>query len=611
MAFNVSYIYQILDRYSPSLAKINAASERFNKTLSKMSTKASGFADRMDRTADKMANFRNTAIVAAGATGLGFMVKKLTEYEDAFADVRRVTGMGEKDFKALTARLTKMGEDFGVSADKLAQIAFQGKKLGIMDKDLNTFVSTVFKAANAFDMTEAEAGRVFGSIKAKMGLSIDEVNQFADSINFLADSTSASGGNMISIIERLSGQFSQLEVPPKVGAGWAAFIDQLEVQPELAATRFEAMITTFRDPKKLSKIAKFVPNFPELITKDPSKAMEMLIKRLAKVPKATRGFKIQELFGGVAAKLVTKMTGRVELLDDAMQKAMGDKAIGSMDREFKNFLGRTSTMLKRAGVIATNIFAAFGETVKEDIQTLAKWGIKIAQAIGTWVKNNPKLARLAVIFIAGTVALGGLLVVFGTFLSVMAMATKGILLLRNVTLLWAAAQKIINFVMAMNPIGLIIIGIAALITGIILLINHWDTVKKFMLKVWKVINENPILDFITTYLMPFIGIPKLIIRNWGTIKSFFTKLWEWLKGTTIFKWISKLFGDDNELNINVTETSTGGTEATRNMAVQEARSRTVNANLGGRIEVSATGGAQVKKAEIYDENNGANMVMAM
>ncbi len=39
---------------------------------------------------------------------------------------------------------------------------------------------------------------------------------------------------------------------------------------------------------------------------------------------------------------------------------------------------------------------------------------------------------------------------------------------------WAIAQKVLNFIMSMNPIGLIIIGIAALIGFVVLAIKYWD-----------------------------------------------------------------------------------------------------------------------------------------
>jgi phage-related protein len=63
---------------------------------------------------------------------------------------------------------------------------------------------------------------------------------------------------------------------------------------------------------------------------------------------------------------------------------------------------------------------------------------------------------------------------------------------------WAAAQGVLNAIMAANPIGLIIVGIIALIVAIGLLVKNWDKVKTaivagakaiagFFQKMWKTI----------------------------------------------------------------------------------------------------------------------------
>ena len=52
-----------------------------------------------------------------------------------------------------------------------------------------------------------------------------------------------------------------------------------------------------------------------------------------------------------------------------------------------------------------------------------------------------------------------------------------------------AVQIALNVAMAANPIGLIIVGIAALTAGLVLLIKNWDKVKEKILNVWKKIKE--------------------------------------------------------------------------------------------------------------------------
>jgi tape measure domain-containing protein len=54
-----------------------------------------------------------------------------------------------------------------------------------------------------------------------------------------------------------------------------------------------------------------------------------------------------------------------------------------------------------------------------------------------------------------------------------------------VTQLWAAAQTMLNLAMSMNPIGLVIAGIAALVAGIIYAWNHFEGFRKVVLGLWE------------------------------------------------------------------------------------------------------------------------------
>lgn len=56
--------------------------------------------------------------------------------------------------------------------------------------------------------------------------------------------------------------------------------------------------------------------------------------------------------------------------------------------------------------------------------------------------------------------------------------------IQAVTKAWAVVQGILNVIMDANPISLIIIGIAALVAGIVLLVANWGTVVSFLSTVW-------------------------------------------------------------------------------------------------------------------------------
>jgi hypothetical protein len=105
--------------------------------------------------------------------------------------------------------------------------------------------------------------------------------------------------------------------------------------------------------------------------------------------------------------------------------------------------------------------------------------------------------------------IGGIAVAFGAVTVAMRVA--------------AIAQAALNVVMDANPIGLLIIGIGALIGLIYVLATHWDKVKAAVSRAWgwfiKFGTEGP------GRFLPIIGPIALIAKNWDAIKTGILGAW--------------------------------------------------------------------------------------
>jgi phage-related protein len=95
--------------------------------------------------------------------------------------------------------------------------------------------------------------------------------------------------------------------------------------------------------------------------------------------------------------------------------------------------------------------------------------------------------------------------------------------------------------MAANPIGLIIVGVAALAAAIFLLVKNWDLVREKTIEIWNNITTflkdtwGKIIGFfkenwdkILAILFPPIGLAILIVRHWGqavdAVKDIFNRV---------------------------------------------------------------------------------------
>ncbi len=172
--------------------------------------------------------------------------------------------------------------------------------------------------------------------------------------------------------------------------------------------------------------------------------------------------------------------------------------------------------------------------------------------------------------------------------------TIAIAIYKGVLTIAKGVQIAFNAVMAANPIGLIIIAIAALVAAVIYLIRNWDKVIAGFKAGWEIMKliGNFIKDVfmfqINKLVEGFKIIWETIKTGWQAVKDFFLKIWEKIKEP--FQKIGDFFkqfgGKKTEVNIN--ENQTGGQPSLigRNDGIMESRSyaenkSTVDINMAG------------------------------
>lgn len=150
-------------------------------------------------------------------------------------------------------------------------------------------------------------------------------------------------------------------------------------------------------------------------------------------------------------------------------------------------------------------------------KALALWAERaraklIAQRAATWLLNK---ANIASTISTAAFALKTKLLAFWS--AVVARATK----------IWAGAQALLNIAMTANPIGVIIVGVAALAAAFVL------AYKKIT---WFRNGVNRVFDFVKKNwrkmlfpVAPFLAIVVTIIANWNKIKKAMSSMTNWIR----------------------------------------------------------------------------------
>jgi tape measure domain-containing protein len=198
---------------------------------------------------------------------------------------------------------------------------------------------------------------------------------------------------------------------------------------------------------------------------------------------------------GVSASQVKKLASEGKVSFKTLQKALdnmtkkGGQFAGMMAKQSKTLTGLWSTFKSNVQESATSL----GTFFLPQLKAVVKWLVDTSTAVYNWLSNSENLNRvlseaktiLKSIGIAAGIVAAGYIAIFTVQKAMIAMQWVKYLwmmraaILKNVTAtnLWAGAQKLLNIFLNANPIGLIILGIAALTGAIYFLIKNWDLVK--------------------------------------------------------------------------------------------------------------------------------------
>lgn len=149
-----------------------------------------------------------------------------------------------------------------------------------------------------------------------------------------------------------------------------------------------------------------------------------------------------------------------------------------------------------------------------------------------WISENKTTVQIAVGIFASATA--GLIAYKGamTAMAIVKSVTKW---LDGMTL----SQKLLNIAMSMNPIGLVIAGITALVTAFIYFWNTSEEFRNFWIGLWNSIKEtfNTVVTWIQDKFNAFVqwfttmwdSVSTAVSNTWNSIVEFVTGAWETIK----------------------------------------------------------------------------------
>ena len=266
-----------------------------------------------------LTRYAGPAAIAYGAYKVG---QAASTMEDALFGIQKKTGATEAQLESLRQQIKDMARDVPVSMSEIAAAFERGGAAGIPLDQLRDFAELTTKVADAWDMAAEDVGNAFAGFEAGMGIAREDLEAFADLINFLADSGIADEADIVNFVDRVGASLKNFGLAKEEIAAYGAAMLNLKIPAEVAARAMDTLTGKLIAPGNLSEKARNalgdivgdIDEFARLIEQDAARALDLFFEKLSKFSNADRALFLGGLLGEGFDDEVMRLSAGVEEL---------------------------------------------------------------------------------------------------------------------------------------------------------------------------------------------------------------------------------------------------------------------------------------------------------
>lgn len=471
-----------------------------NRALSSTEKQLRGLDRHTARTQRSLGKFgrnieRGVFIAGAAVAGAGIaIVNAASDYESAFAGVRKTVNATEPELQKLSDQFRELSKTIPISAAELATLGEAGGALGVPIADMKEFVRVTALLGVTTNLTAQEAADSLGVLGNVLHLTGQEYGNFASALVALGNAGASTEKQIVEIAERAgaAGELAGLTTAQVLGLSSA--VASLGIESEAGGSALQKFfLGTVKNinkvPEALKTMGKLAgltsKQFKKLFAKDAGQALQRLLKGLGKLSQGdqltvleTLGFndiRITRTLLGLAnnTKLVgdqmdianrsiedqTALTkeaeqrfktfdSQVQLLKNSLTDAaitIGSKLLPKLTplvQQLAKFINEHGTDIEKFGDSVAAGFTQFADAVKKaDFKPIID-GLRISYDIGKkavdiFMGLPPEVRSAAIAALAINKVTGGLPVALGRDLLGLVLSGLKTITATNVTVIGA------------------------------------------------------------------------------------------------------------------------------------------------------------------------------
>lgn len=471
------------------IPSIFTAVDKLSPAIAKMSKSISGFAVRNQKNFENISNAaskvaKTGAIITASLIApLLLATNAAVGFETKMSNVATLLDTSQENMKVMGDQVLELSKKLPVPIEELTTSLYDIRSSGIAANKAMETLEVSAKLSAAGLATTAESTNILTS--AMNAFKADGLTT-AQTADYLFK-TVKFGKTTLSQLAQAFGATA-----PIVQSAGATLADFQAMTAALTLSGTPAAQAQNQLKAAMIALMKPTADLDKIFKKLGVKSSQDLIKKSGGVVNAFR--KINEI-GVKMGTNMAKAWGSTEalaavtpLLDSA--SAAGVAYAASLDDMLHGanavdsaFEKQKSTFKAQSQLMKNNIEAitiSIGNELIPILGELLKEAMPFIKRTSEWVKNNKDLVKTIIKITMVAAAFAGVITVLS---SVVAVVSKGMALWSIITKGFIIAQTALNIALTANPIGLIIVGIAALIALIVVVIkkyNEWGAALSFL-----------------------------------------------------------------------------------------------------------------------------------
>lgn len=331
-----------------------------------------------------------TVLMSTITPVLSMGLQKIADASDtldaAWRDMRKTVDGTEEDFQHLKDAAIEFSKTHVTTADQILEIEAMGGQLGIAVENLEAFGTTVANLDIATNMESDQIAEDLGKLANILGMSVDEYDNFGDSLVRLGNNEAALEGDIMRITTRFAGMGSIVGMSGDQVLAWATAATATGQKAEAAGSSMQRFISNMETAvmgggdalDAWAKVAQMsAGDFKKAFEEDASGAMYKFVEGLAAIQKSggsvnqtLMGLKItgvrdKQLLEGLAQQMVNA-TSDNNVLKDSLEMSydawngISDKwgdagdAMNEAEKKSQGFSGSLGKLKNTATALASS-----------------------------------------------------------------------------------------------------------------------------------------------------------------------------------------------------------------------------------------------------------------